>query len=257
MLTESQRRAIRWYIGDVAGDDPFWGDPKAYVTVNALFFPGIDAEKARAAEGKRLNPAILEDADRLAHTLGSLMSAFTPLAEPICTYRVERYADYTVMRDNGSRTCSFTSTSTAGFLSAYQDRVGIALMRFALPAGTPCIDMSRVLDDYAKPEEAEILLPPGLGLQLTEAAPDPAEMQILDAKGNPPAVSVTAVPDSEKPVSVPVESVPDACRLAGIRVLRALMAGEKPDAQDAACYVLWKAQFTRKLLSAVSYSPRT
>ena len=35
-------RAIRFYEGDTHGDDPFWGDPKGYCTLNALLFPGIE-----------------------------------------------------------------------------------------------------------------------------------------------------------------------------------------------------------------------
>ncbi|MBR2086203.1 MAG: hypothetical protein IJ906_03540 [Oscillospiraceae bacterium] len=247
MLTEPQIRAVRWYIGDVEGDDPFWGDPKAYVTVNALFFPGLETERVRAAEGKRLNPAILEDAHRLCRTLEMLMSAFRPLAAPVRTFRVERYSDYTSIKENGSRTCSFTSTSTAGFLWAYQDRTGIALMQFELPAGTPCIDMRTALDHYAKPDEAEILLPPGLSLTLTAHPLTAEEKQILDADGDPPMISVTAVPDGRRPAPAPEEAVPDAYRLAGIRVLRAITAGEEPDAEDVRMYALWKHALTQPL----------
>ena len=64
-LRDAQLRAVKWYIGDVEGDDPFWGDPKAYVTLNSLFFPGTATEEARAAEGKPLNPEILRDEERL------------------------------------------------------------------------------------------------------------------------------------------------------------------------------------------------
>ena len=76
MLTDRQLRAVRYYIGDVSGIDPFWGDGKAYVALNALFFPGIETEKNRAKEGKYLNPAILEDTDRLTELLSDLLSAF-------------------------------------------------------------------------------------------------------------------------------------------------------------------------------------
>ena len=247
MLTESQRRAVRWYIGDVEGNDPFWGDPRVYVTVNALFFPGIEAERARAAEGKRLNPDVPADEDRLRGALHDLLSAFRELADPMLTYRVERFSDYDRMKQQGSRTLSFTSTSTAGFLKAYQDRIGIALMRFAMPAGMPVIDMSTVLPHYAKADEAEILLPPGLHLSLTEQALTADETQILDANGNPPAVSVTAVPDKERLAPVSGGSVPEAYRLAAIRVLRMLAAGKEPDPEDVQMYCLWKSALTAPL----------
>ncbi|MBO4919619.1 MAG: hypothetical protein J5365_05625 [Erysipelotrichaceae bacterium] len=49
-MNEKQLKAIRYYEGDVSGDDPFWSDPKAYVTLNSLFFEGIEAERRRARE---------------------------------------------------------------------------------------------------------------------------------------------------------------------------------------------------------------
>lgn len=247
-LTDNgQRRAVRWYIGDVTGTDPFWGDPNVYVTINALFFPGTAAECARAREGKRLNPAVLEDPDRLYHALADLLDAFAPLREPTNTWRVERFSDYCAMRQQGSRTLSFTSTSTAGFLQAYQDRVGIALMQFALPAGTPVIDMSHVLESYAKPDEAEILLPPGLRLTLHEMPVAASQTHILDANGDPPCVSVRAVPCGMADVSVH-KTAPDPYRIAGIRVLRALAAGKEPDPADALQYSTWKRAFVSRLL---------
>ena len=240
MLTEAQLRAVRWYIGDVEGDDPFWGDPKAYVTLNALFFPGIQAEQARASEGKRLNPAILEDPERLTTVLRDLLSAFSPLPEAAESCRVERYSDYQTMKQQGSSTLSFTSTSTAGFLRAYQDRIGIALMRFLLPAGTPVIDMGRMLPHYAKAYEAEILLPPGLHLELTEIPLTTEESQILDAEQHPPVVSVRAVPAGEGRKSEDPGNIPDAFRLAGVSVLQSLAAGEEPSPDDIRMYSRWK-----------------
>ena len=65
MLNEKEIRALRFYIGDVSGSDPFFSDPKAYVVLNSLFFPDISSERARAAEGKLLNPAIIADTERL------------------------------------------------------------------------------------------------------------------------------------------------------------------------------------------------
>ena len=52
-------RALRWYEGDVTGNDPLWADSKAYVTLNAIFFDGIENEMIKAKENKHLNPALL------------------------------------------------------------------------------------------------------------------------------------------------------------------------------------------------------
>ena len=46
-MTEEMLQAIRYYEGDVSGNDPFWGDPKAYCTINSLLFSGVENEIAR------------------------------------------------------------------------------------------------------------------------------------------------------------------------------------------------------------------
>ena len=242
-LTPAQERAVRWYIGDVEGDDPFWGDDKAYVTINSLFFPGCSTEYQRNAEGKHLNPALVSDEARLLAVLRDLLSAFQPLEQPVETYRVERYVDYALLKE-AAQTVSFTSTSTAGFLRAYQDRWGIALMRFSLRAGTPCIPMAQALPHYAKADEAEILLPPGLQLSFRELPLTPEELTIRDAKGNPVLVSAhcTACGDC-----IPCPEAPPlpGGNEAAVRFFRSLAQGEPENYQNEIQYARWKAGFVR------------
>ena len=241
-LRDAQLRAVKWYIGDVEGDDPFWGDPKAYVTLNSLFFPGTATEEARAAEGKPLNPEILRDEERLCNVLRELLTAFRPLETDMLTYRVERFSDYVVIR-SAEETASFTSTSTAGFLPAYQDRVGITLMRFHLSAGTPALQMAQVLPDYAKAEEEEVLLPPGLRLAIDALPLTEHDVSIKDAEGAPPQIFVQAVPrgisviGKGMRVSLPGEHPLGEC---GVRVLDAIRNGKTPDPTDTWLYWNWK-----------------
>ena len=178
MLNASEISAVKYYIGDVQGDDPFWSDGKAYLVLNSLFYPDIVTEQARTAEGKRLNPVILEDVPRLLSVLSNLFSAseYGRSAPAQIAYRVERYSDYLINAEAG-KTISFTSTSTAGFLNDYRDRKGIALMKFHIPEGTPCIPVENALDYYAKSAEQEILLPPWLQLQFTECELSAEELQ--------------------------------------------------------------------------------
>lgn len=239
MLTPEELSAIRWYIGDTEGSDPVLGDPKAYVVINSLFYPGIRTECARAAEGKRLNPAILSDPAWLKRTLTALLLACQKCAihKKRTVYRVERATDYAVCRERGE-TVGFTSTSTAGFLPAYTDRKGIVLLTYTLPSGTPCIPMQDVLPHYAKAEEAEILLPPGLCLTLTERQPSSAEQCILDADGVPPVCSVHAVPSRLHTV-LPAMQYPDGA-VAGQRVFTALMQKNEPRTADIEAYIRWK-----------------
>lgn len=246
MLTDPEKNALRFYIGDVSGDDPFWGDPKAYILLNALFFPGIAAESDRAAEGKYLNPDILADIPRLLGFFGDLLPAFRKCTvdRNMTVYRVERLSDYRLCRQYGS-TLSLTSTSTAGFLDYYRDRRGIVLMRFELERGVPCINAAEVLDEYAKPDEAEILLPPFLELEFHEAKLSASERQITDCDGTPPKVSVVAMPKKIIRTSSLECALSEEGALAGQRVCMALNEATVPDPVDTELYSRWKINFNK------------
>ena len=246
-LSEREKSALRYYIGDVSGSDPFWSDPKAYVVLNSLFFPGISTERARAAEGKRLNPAILDDTDRLTELFSALFSAFRHSSAETerHSFRVERESDFLLCQAAGA-TLSLTSTSIAGFLSEYRDRLGIALMRFTLPAGTVCIDVAEALDFYAKPEEAEILLPPFSELSMTNLPLTDSEKLILDSAGAPPVrsceVKVGGIRRSGEAVQLP-----DGGAKAGQRVFAALSEGKEPPREDTALFSEWKRAYISRL----------
>jgi len=252
-LTDMEYKAVRFYIGDTAGmeQDGFWNDPKAYVVLNSLFYPGIATEQARAAEGKRLNPEIIADSRRLELFYQALFSAFRKCRaeRPLISYRVERFADYQVMEQN-QKTISFTSTSANGFLKAYQDRIGIALLKFRIPAKTPCLIMHEILPDYAKQEEAEILLPPGLTLQIAKKQITEQEMQICDAAGQPPQISCCVsvqLPEIRKKDDF--SELHENGNIAGIRIFQKLQSGVFPDEQDISCYSAWKQSLTARMIS--------
>ena len=241
-MTENEKKALRFYIGDVHGTDPFYGDPKAYTVINSLFFPELLSESARAAEGKFLNPAIPEDQDRLLSFFADLFSAFGKCraVKNMKTCRVERFSDYEYCKKSGF-TLSFTSTSKAGFLSSYRDRLGIALMEFDIPAGTHCIDVSEVLDFYAKPEEAELLLPPFTALTLSERAPKGSETAITDAAGESPKVFCRAEVSGTVPFTGNVTALPEGGNTAAVRVLKALNSKAAPSDEDIRLYSQWKS----------------
>ena len=239
-MTSDEKKALRFYIGDVSGSDRFYGDSKAYVTLNSLFFPGISTEMLRAAEGKPLNPEIAADVPRLIDFFGNLFSAFGKCtADAAETFRVERFSDYQLMADHGA-TVSLTSTSKAGFLGSYRDRAGISLMRFSLAEGSPAIDVARELDFYAKPEEEEILLPPFMRLKLSELPMTERELSVADRQGQPPKVYCKAVFTGEL-------TAPDTagCTLPednsdAVSVLRKISSGQKPEDEEVHGYCLWK-----------------
>lgn len=247
-LTSAEISAIRYYIGDVTGRDAFYGDPKAYVTINSLFFPGIATERARAAEGKALNPAIIADEERLLGFFADMFSAFRKCRAGVGqrTFRVERYSDYCLIKERGAAV-SFTSTSKAGFLKEYRDRLGIALMKVNISPGTPCIDIGAELDRYAKPDEAEILLPPFVELDVSEDSAVGEETGITDSAGEPPKVSSRIVTGGIAPFEGEAPELPDEGCAAGQRVFACLNKGAEPDGSDVLLYTAWKTALVQNL----------
>lgn len=239
-MTSNEKNALRFYIGDVSGSHKFYSDPKAYVTINSLFFPGISTEKLRAAEGKPLNPEIVADLSRLLDFFGNLFAAFgKSTAESRETWRVERFADYEFMAKYGA-TVSLTSTSTSGFLGSYRDRAGISLMRFSLAEGSPAIDAAKELDFYAKPDEAEILLPPFMELKMSKLPMTERELSVTDSQDKPPRLYCRAkftgeMADSGETVCTPIED--SAC---AINVLEKISSGQEPEGAEVREYCLWK-----------------
>ncbi len=247
ILTEKERNALKYYIGDVSGNDSFYGDGKAYVVLNSLFFPDIASEKMRADEGKRLNPAIIEDIPRLLDFFNCIFSAFgkAELKKEYTTYRVERMSDFELCRSYGG-TVSLTSTSMSGFLDAYRDRRGIALMKFKLAKGAHCINVAEMLDYYAKPEEAEILVPPFLSLDIRENEISESERCITDCDGKPPIISVDVsidgICDDINKANIHISD----CK-AGMRVYNAFNEGGAPDSSDISEYISWKKSLQKRL----------
>ena len=141
-----------------------------------------------------------------------------------------------------------TSTSRAGFLDAYTDKRGLVLMEFFLPAGTPRADMARLMSRYIKPQEAEVLLPPGLPLRFRERPLTAAEKGIRDRDGDPPVCALTAEPGipaaDAAGTPLPV-TAGDAA--AGVRVCGALAEGLEPAPEDLRKYLRFKRAFRSRL----------
>ncbi len=252
-LSSAEENALRFYIGDVSGNDAFFGDSKAYVVLNSLFFPDIATESARASEGKYLNPAIIADIPRLMEFFELLFSAFRKsiIEEDILTYRVERLSDYNSIRRNSS-TVSMTSTSTAGFLNEYRDRRGIALMKFSLTENQSyCIDIGKILSYYAKSEEAEILLPPFMKLDISEIPLTENEMRITDCDNNSPQVSCNVKLSGIEKYSGNIPELSANGSQAGQRVYNALNNGKLPDKEDIEHYSHWKNDLQKILHSII------
>ncbi len=245
-LNNREKLWLKYYIGDVSGNDGFWSEPKAYLVLNSLFYDGIETEISRTKEGKFLNPAILDDVDRLLDFYDNMFSAFYKCRaeRDIITYRVERYHDFLPIW-NTNHTVSFTSTSAGGFLDRYRDRKEITLIKFFIPESVSCINIAEVLDFYAKPDEAEILLPPFMYLDLTQTVPTEKEMQITDSAGKSPEDSCIAICNCWNDVKERTGSLSADGAKAGQRVYEALNNGRIPVAEDVKIYTEWKRDFRK------------
>ena len=255
-LTDDELRAVKYYEGDIPAadaDDPFWGDPKAYCTLNCVMFDGIRSELLRVREGKRLNPAAYDDLPRLAGIFRSLLSAAEKGAQDIpCTaYRVERQSDFAACREAG-HTLAFTSTALNGFLPAYGDKHSLVLMTFQIPAHTPCIRFAAQLDSYLKSNEDELLLPPMLRFQCAERPLTASDRQITDMNGDPPAAAYDIAVLPETAPCMHTEMPPAAYAEAAKRVLTALNAGASETdipAEDIRKYCILKAALRSGMLN--------
>jgi hypothetical protein len=241
-LREDEIRALRFYEGDVdVSDDPFWSDAKAYVTLNSLLFEGLETETARTKEGRKLNPVFVERFEETISLCRTIDSLLHRVSHPFLhVYRVERLADYEVFAKSGYLQ-SFLSTSTAGYLKAYEDKYGLVLMEADLEEGIPCGDLGKLLPHYAKSEEAEVTLAPWLACHMEEIPLNPEDLSIRDGRGDPPKVHVLMHIRKERP-SVPREA--DAFGTgkiqASLRVYEALNTGRKPAEEDVSAYLSFK-----------------
>lgn len=242
MLNQEELQALRFYEGDTEGKDPFWSDPKAYVTLNSLLFSGIDTEKARAAEKRKLN---LEMLVHYEETLGVFQNLISALRKDrhgnLHVWRVERLTDYQCFRKEGMFT-SFISTSTAGFLKAYEDKFDLVLMDIEIGEDVIAGNLQKLLPYYAKQEEAEVLLAPYCKVTFEEE-PLPAEYkEIRDGHGREAAVFVkTKVSGNyrkEKKTSFNKEDIPGA-----VSFYESLNEGKKSREEDLASYLRMKKYF--------------
>ena len=232
-------RIIQFYEGDVEGNDSFYSDPKAYVTWNALLFPNITTEIARSEEGRYLNPSFLECPERIIDLTLDLYKKMNCNENDQIVYRVERYSDYKVFLKE-KRLCTFLSTSTKGFLNAYQDKIQLVLMRITIPKGVKCLDFSKELDLYKKQEEKEILLPPYLTFESQLLDMDERILSIHDRNNQSPVVYCDMKVGQFDYVLDEIKIDIDECIEASKRVYYCLNHKQTLNDSDVNSYILFK-----------------
>ncbi|MCR5794983.1 MAG: hypothetical protein K6G61_06530 [Solobacterium sp.] len=239
----TKEKAYRYYVGETDLSDPFFSDPKAYVTLNALLFEGITTETARIRENRKLDPVFLIEMDKTARLLKELDSLIRTHGHPKSdrtVWRVERLEDYAVMKRTGILQ-SFLSTSKNGFLDSYTDKIGLVLMTFHLKNDDPYIDAAEELSPYPKPEEAEITLPPFIRADFIERDPNEEEAAIRDRDGKKPAVICDVFLKRETEVFADAGHISDEDIHRSVRLYDSMNRGEGILPDDLKSYLKVKA----------------
>lgn len=239
-------RDLKFYSGDVRDEDPcdpLFSDSKAYVTLNALLFDGIETEQARVKEGRRLNPSMIVRYEDTAGAMQGILSCMKPCEQETVVYRVERLVDFHLFCRAGTMT-SFISCSDGGFLNSYTDKADLVFLEIHVKPGVLCIHLEDVLEDYLKKDEHELLIGPYCPIQVRQI-PVPEEYgRIQDRNGNPVRIyaQVEVFPASadtaDHPVKLNQKIIESACR-----VIMQLNREETVHAEDLQSYLSFKKQF--------------
>ena len=190
-FTKLEKYAIKIYEGvkpyaDNGGRGPLSSAATSYMTLNAMFFDGVENELERIFEdGKDLIPEALFQADEILDRSLDLFSAMYKygkrMPEDKTGYRVDRASSAKKVFDEGHTVSSF-STSMKGYSDAFTKK-RIALVEVIVRRGTPCADFHDVLghDDYTLSGEREILVAPYVRVTSKKPRkPQGTEEQILD-----------------------------------------------------------------------------
>lgn len=200
IISEKELLAIRFYMGDmdIVNSGRFQGGPKAYNTINALLHPGTGNEKDKAWEGRVIE---IENSDHLKSYIELILDIYTAMekyrrahaANPDKTpgtYRIDRASSLIRFEQNHHMVAGFFSTCKWGFIPEYaHTKANIVLLEVWRDETVPFLDFSELFGKaYAKPEEAELLLPFGIELQNMEPLPMTEQelRDYTDINGNPP-----------------------------------------------------------------------
>lgn len=234
---------LKFYSGDIRNEDPIdplFSDSKAYVTLNALLFDGIETEKARVQEGRRLNPAfIIRYGDTLSLIHG-ILSCMKPIERETVVYRVERLVDYQKFVQAGMMT-SFISCSDREFLDSYTDKADLVFMEVHVKPGVLCVHLEDELEDYLKQDEHELLISPYCPIRVKQTSVPEQYSAVRDRNGNPVCIytSVDVYPaflhETYTPVCFDQKLIERCCK-----VIESLNRQEEVDDQKLQTYLSFK-----------------
>lgn len=197
-INAREQLAIRFYMGDpeAVNCGVYRGGAQAYNTINALLHPESANEEDKVREGRYIG---LEDADHLKEYIDVILNIYSAMCKyrdaHFCegdkkSFRIDRKSSVDRFIADGGVIAGFFSTCRWGFLPQYaHKKAGIVLLEITRSSALPCLDFSELFGDlYAKPEEAEVLLPyGGVMSRITPVPLTEEEKKIFtDLHGDPP-----------------------------------------------------------------------
>ena len=198
-ITKRQLDAIRFYMGDpeIVESGIYQGGPKAYNTINALLHYGMDDEKEKIRDGKPIELIDDKHLKQYIELIRDIRKAMEIYRDQhlkdndvkLRSYRIDRISAVERFRKD-PRIYGYFSTCKWGFLPEYaHTKSDIVMLEVERDEDVPYLDFSELFREfYAKPEEAEILLPYGAVVtELKEIPLTPEECRLYyDMNGNPP-----------------------------------------------------------------------
>ena len=259
ILTEYELDCIRFYMGDpeIVERGDFRGGPKAYNTINALLHDGIQNEIDKITEGKVIE---IYDAQHVKSYLSLIVAIYLAMEKyrqcteniHLTTYRVDRFSEISGLNEK-KKIEGFYSTCKWGYLSEYANtKANVVLLEIVRDRGVPYLDFECLFQEYyAKPQEAEILLPFDARVKSIEKIPLTAEEQIIyrDVNGKAP-VGKYRIALAEESLKNTLDVVADEKDISGIledeviahvkKCLEKLSKYRILDKEDFHFYTEWK-----------------
>ena len=208
--TQDEMDAINTYGGNPPGGSALASFQDSYHIINALMYPGIHGEVEKFYnEDKDPRSSILENPEALVSCYKSIISSMVKyslqMEDTVRCRRVDRNLGVELMKEVGSRTASFFSTTLMDYDEAFaSSKIGVALEEVEIEPGVLCIDFKDILKDkYTYAYEAEVLVGPYVRGDIEEIPLDTYDFSIKDKNGEPPQrkVMITFSKEEQKPLS--------------------------------------------------------
>ena len=208
--TQDEMDAINTYGGNPPGGSALASFQDSYHIINALMYPGIQGEVEKFYnEDKDPRSSILENPEALVSCYKNIISSMVKyslqMEDTVRCRRVDRNLGVELMKEVGSRTASFFSTTLMDYDEAFaSSKIGVALEEVEIEPGVLCIDFKDILKDkYTYAYEAEVLVGPYVRGDIEEIPLDTYDFSIKDKNGEPPQrkVMITFSKEEQKPLS--------------------------------------------------------